>query len=230
MQVIRDVIPCPALTLSEVGRQLNVELDLLYDAALPAVPPGSSRFEMVRHLGGQIFLYRDLEAESQAAKRLSSTGLTRGRMGRFTALGDHAYRFLLEHLPQLEDEGWQIEGLHRLRFYRILQGVPRLVGEILPRADPATGPARPESPFRRERPGARDFLLRLEVVWEEARLPANDVWAVLSAGRQVLSLEDGRVVFIPPEVRDALESLFTGLGRDRSGQLVVDPARVPFVA
>ncbi len=113
------VPPRPRLLLHEDNDHLVAKLGLVYGSA-PPISPGDPRRAIPGEVDGQWGTWsRDPAAETEILDRLSRTGLEARSDGVFLGWADAALDFLLEAVPQLLAEGWEVFGEERLKGMRI---------------------------------------------------------------------------------------------------------------
>ncbi|MBM3268969.1 MAG: SNF2 helicase associated domain-containing protein [Candidatus Sericytochromatia bacterium] len=118
--------PRPRLTLHEEGDRLVAKLSLVYGTALPIAPTDPRRF-VPGELEGEWGTWpRDPAAETRIVERLVRTHLEARTNGVYLGSGDHALDFLLDDIPGLLVEGWEIFGEERLRAMRVTRREPRV--------------------------------------------------------------------------------------------------------
>lgn len=111
--------PRPRLTLHEESDCLAVRLSFTYGMALP-ISPTDPRQAVGGELAGQWgFWQRDNLAESAYIQRLSGTRLDARGDGEWSAWGEDALEFLIDVIPELLLEGWDIFGEERLSSLRV---------------------------------------------------------------------------------------------------------------
>lgn len=238
VHILKDITPCPHLLVLEYGRQLQVELAFRYQVDLPPAAFDGARFAVLRVLGEHYYIHRHAAEEDRAWRFLLSCGLTRGRMGVLTATGEKAFHFLLTHIPRLQAAGWEVEGLERLRHFRLHRTSPRLLAHVStlpavnPRgsASPRTGPperhADPQPAGEESAPRPRRTLFQLDLTLEleGERLPFQSVNRFLQSGESLLPLPTGEYVRISEPLIGLLQAITT-LGTQRGeDQRIVDRA------
>ncbi|MBI6546735.1 MAG: SNF2 helicase associated domain-containing protein, partial [Cyanobacteria bacterium NC_groundwater_1444_Ag_S-0.65um_54_12] len=118
--------PRPRLTLHEDGDRLIVKLNLCYGTALP-ISPADSRGAVVGIRDGEWGSWpRDPEAETAILLRMNQTQLEAQINGVYLAYGDAALDFLLDEVPLLIAESWEILGEERLKTLRVSRQRPKV--------------------------------------------------------------------------------------------------------
>lgn len=120
------VKPAARLTLSEESDRLLVKLNFTYGSSTPISPT-----DMREAVGGEWqgewgVWQRDGEAEAAYVKRLSACGLDARGNGHWLGWGDAALGFLVDEIPQLIADGWQVFGEERLTKLRVTRSRPRV--------------------------------------------------------------------------------------------------------
>lgn len=111
--------PRPRLLLHEDGDHLVAKLGLVYGTALP-ISPGDPRRAISGELEGKWGTWsRDPQAETAIVERLTTLGLEARADGVFLSWGDGALDFILDALPGLLSEGWEVFGQERLKTLRV---------------------------------------------------------------------------------------------------------------
>ncbi len=125
-KVHRSVPPRPRLTLHEEGDRLVAKLTLVYGTSLPINPTDPRRFVPGESEGEWGTWPRDPALETQIVERLAKTFLEARTNGVYLGSGDGAFDFLLDDVPKLLDEGWEIFGEERLHAMRVSRKQPRV--------------------------------------------------------------------------------------------------------
>lgn len=113
------VAPVARLVLREEDASLVARLSFVYGSALPLGPTDPRSAVGGELAGAWGFWQRDPQAESALIRRLKETDLeTRGE-GEWSGWGDRALGFLMEVVPELEAEGWEVYGEDRLTRLRV---------------------------------------------------------------------------------------------------------------
>ncbi|HEY9722239.1 MAG TPA: SNF2-related protein [Oscillatoriaceae cyanobacterium] len=111
--------PVARLTLSEEGDRLIARLTFRYGTAA-AVLPGDPRALVGGELDGEWgFWKRDPVAESALVARLAETSLESRGGGQYMAWGETALSFLMDEVPLLLRDGWELFGEERLQRHRV---------------------------------------------------------------------------------------------------------------
>ncbi|MBU6430334.1 MAG: DEAD/DEAH box helicase, partial [Cyanobacteria bacterium REEB65] len=105
--------------LQEDGEQLIAKLGFVYGTALPISPTDPRRAIAGEFEGRHGTWSRDPVIETAIVDRLARSGLEARANGVFLGWGDGALDFLLDEVPQLAAEGWEIFGEERLRSLRV---------------------------------------------------------------------------------------------------------------
>lgn len=120
------VKPTPRLTLSEESDRLLVKLTFTYGSSAP-IAPTDLREAVGGEWEGEWGVWRrDGEAEAACVKRLSACGLDARGNAHWLGWGDAALGFLIDEVPQLIAEGWQVYGEERLSKLRVTRSRPRI--------------------------------------------------------------------------------------------------------
>jgi superfamily II DNA or RNA helicase len=111
--------PRGRLNLSEDGDRLIARLTFRYGAGTP-VSAADTRTLVGGELNGEWgFWSRDAEAEHALAGQLAQSRLDARGIGQYLAWGDAALHFLLDELPELMNQGWEIYGEEKLEKLRV---------------------------------------------------------------------------------------------------------------
>ncbi len=116
--------PKPRVTLHEEGDRLVAKLTLVYGTALPISPTDPRRFVPGEWEGELGTFPRDPSAETAIVDRMTHTSLEARTNGVFLGNGDGAFDFLLDDVPKLIEEGWEIFGEERLYQMRVSRKKP----------------------------------------------------------------------------------------------------------
>ncbi|MEB3196664.1 MAG: DEAD/DEAH box helicase [Candidatus Sericytochromatia bacterium] len=114
-----DVAPRARLTLSEEGERLIARVTFRYDASGPVSPTDSRALLGGEKNGVWGAWQRDPAAEKALVERLGPTGLDARGGGQYWAWGDLALAFLMDEVPLLLAEGWEVFGEERLANLRV---------------------------------------------------------------------------------------------------------------
>lgn len=120
------VPPVPRLTLSEEKDRLLVKLTFTYGTSTPIGPTDTREVVGGEWQGEWGVWHRDGEAETSHVRRLSACGLDARGSGHWLGWGDAALGFLIDEVPQLIAEGWQVFGEERIRNLRVIRSRPRV--------------------------------------------------------------------------------------------------------
>ncbi|MFM7201232.1 MAG: DEAD/DEAH box helicase [Myxococcota bacterium] len=213
MHIFRNP-PSPLLQLSEEGRQLQVRVGFVYDPSLPALPPDTARLTAVRTRGDLYYVHRQLEAEAEWLSQLTQLSLKGVKQGQYAAQGERAYRFLLQHLPTLEKQGWSVSGAERLRHFRRDAPGVDLEGVLTCQT---RGQERPQ------------LSLRMNLVSGQEQVSLQRVRTAILEGERLLPLESGRYVCISEPMQQALQAVLTTTGMRAGGVLQLDVAGLPWL-
>ncbi|MEB3330627.1 MAG: SNF2-related protein [Candidatus Sericytochromatia bacterium] len=113
------VAPRPRLNLSEEGDRLVARLTFRYASSAP-VSPHDARALVPGEVDGAWGAWqRDPGLERQLVERLAGTPLDSRGGGQYLAWGEPALAFLMEGVPALIAEGWEIYGEERLTRLRV---------------------------------------------------------------------------------------------------------------
>lgn len=120
------VKPSPRLTLSEESDRLLVKLTFTYGTSTPISPTDMREVVGGEWQGEWGVWQRDGDAEAAHVKRLSACGLDARGNGHWLGWGDAALGFLVDEVPQLIADGWQVFGEERLNKLRVTRSRPRV--------------------------------------------------------------------------------------------------------
>ncbi|MBI5136344.1 MAG: SNF2 helicase associated domain-containing protein [Nitrospirae bacterium] len=205
--------PVPRLTLTDTRSELLLGMEFVYGAAPPVATVGITR--PLAEQDGRVVLYaRDREREKALTERLLaprtpdlSAPLPKSP-GSWALAGDDALDFLLEELPRLAAEGWQVFGEASLAEHRVYRGQARMASRVVS--------------------GVDWFDLEVGADFDGTVVGADELLKAWEAGRRYIPLLDGRVARIPTWVREqagALHEAELGAG----GQARLTRYQVPLV-
>jgi non-specific serine/threonine protein kinase len=184
--------PVARLTLSDNADELLLTMEFCYGTAAPVGLAGFSR--PLTEVDGKMVLYsRNREAEAALVQRLLhpeteslSTPIAKSP-GMWALRDDDALDFLLEELPVLAIEGWEIYGEASLVRHRVYRGKPGMSSRVVS--------------------GIDWFDLEVGADFDGKVVGADVLLAAWDAGRRYIPLPDGRVARIPDWVRGQAEAL-----------------------
>ncbi|HEY9855613.1 MAG TPA: SNF2-related protein, partial [Stenomitos sp.] len=187
-----SIAPLPRLTLHEEGDNLVVRLSFTYGTAIPLSPSDPRRA-----IGGELdgvwgFWQRDPQAESAYIKRLNETGLDARADGEWSGWGESALAFLIDTLPELLNEGWEVYGEERLTRLKVDR--------------------RRTSVSVRIASGTDWFDLETLVTMDDVPLDGASLLAALRAGSKFVRLGNGAYARLPEEWLARQQALAGSLG------------------
>lgn len=118
------VAPRGRLMLAEEGERLIARVTFRYDVSPPVSPLDSRALVGGEKNGVWGAWQRDLAAEKSLVERLNTTALDARGGGQYWAWGDAALQFLMDELPLLMGEGWDVYGEERLVRLRVKRSTP----------------------------------------------------------------------------------------------------------
>jgi superfamily II DNA or RNA helicase len=184
--------PVAHLTLHESGDSLLARLTFLYGSAGP-VSPADPRPRVGADFAGQWGFYdRDPEAESDLLKRMAATELEARGEGEYLGWGDAALGFLLDDVPGLIRDGWQVFGEDHLKTLRVDR--------------------RHTSVSLSLRSGTDWFDLETEVRIEGQALSGADLRQAMRSGSRFVRLGSGAFAKLPEEWLSRQRELAGSLG------------------
>jgi non-specific serine/threonine protein kinase len=119
-----SVAPRGRLMLSEEGERLVVRLTFRYDVSPPVSPLDARALVGGEKNGVWGAWQRDSAAEKNLVDRLGTTALDARGGSQYWAWGDAALQFLMDELPVLIREGWDVYGEERLVRLRVKRSTP----------------------------------------------------------------------------------------------------------
>jgi superfamily II DNA or RNA helicase len=184
--------PDPRLTLSEEGDRLLVKLTFTYGASTP-IGPADLREAVGGEWEGEWGVWqRDGDAEAAHVRRLSACGLDARGNGHWLGWGDAALSFLIDEVPQLIADGWQVFGEERLSKLRVNRGRTRVSLRLKSGID------------------WLDLSTRLEI--DGLELSAEALRDVLKSRTRFVKLGDGSFAKLPTDWLSAQRHLGEALG------------------
>jgi non-specific serine/threonine protein kinase len=116
--------PKARINLSEEGDRLLARLTFRYEASAPVTPTDPRMLVGGERDGQWGFWPRDPGAERALVDRLANTKLDPRGGGQYLAWGEAALGFLMDEIPQLVEEGFEIFGEERLSRLRVKRAQP----------------------------------------------------------------------------------------------------------
>jgi len=184
--------PEARLTLTEESDRLLVKLTFTYGASTP-ISPTDMREVVGGDWEGEWGVWqRDGEAEAALIRRLSACGLDARGNGHWLGWGDSALGFLVDEIPQLIAEDWQVFGEERLNQLRVTRSRPRVSLRLKSGID------------------WLDLATRLEV--DGIELSGESLREMLKGRSRFVKLGDGSYAKLPTEWLSAQRHLGEALG------------------
>ncbi|MBD3377644.1 hypothetical protein GF406_21625 [candidate division KSB1 bacterium] len=135
-----------------------------------------------------IKVHRDLNAEEQAAETLVATGLIKSKDNGFEIPANKAANWLYKNLSAFMGNGYNIEGLDKLKSFRIRTGTPKIELDVTTEID--------------------WFDLNLKIVIDGFQIPLRDIRRAVKNQQKYVKLNDGSLAMLPTDWLKKFRHLF----------------------